>query len=180
METWKSCVGYENFYEVSDMGRVRSLQRPVRTPLGITTRGGVVLKKMIANTGYEVVNLTMGANSRKQEHVHRLVLTAFVGPCPAGLETCHDDGVRSNNVLTNLRWDTRKANHQDKRRHGTYQEGPKANNIKLTSEQVKEVFMSEKSQRQIAKEFGIGKTTVARIKRQKSWSCVTNEIKNQG
>jgi hypothetical protein len=180
METWKDCVGYESFYEVSDFGNVRSLKRPVRTKLGIAIRGGVVLKKIVASTGYEVVNFTTGANSRKQEHVHRLVLAAFIGPCPDGLEACHDDGVRTNNSLKNLRWDTRKANHQDKRRHGTYQEGPNANNIKLTVDQVKEVFLSQKSQRQISKEFGICKTTVARIKRQKNWGCVTNEIKDQG
>lgn len=178
METWKDCVGYESFYEVSDFGNVRSLKRPVRTKLGIAIRGGVVLKKIVASTGYEVVNLTTGPGKRKQEHVHRLVLLAFKGFPPEKMEACHDDGIRTNNKLSNLRWDTRKANHQDKRKHGTYQEGVKANNVKLSPDQVKTVFLSKKTQREIASDFGIGRSTVARIKNKESWKCVTNEIQN--
>ena len=102
MEIWKSCVGYESFYEVSNFGNVRSLKRPVKTSLGIALKGGINLKKIIASTGYEVVNLTTGAKKRKQEHVHRLVLRAFCGDPPPKMEACHSDGVRTNNVLTNL------------------------------------------------------------------------------
>jgi hypothetical protein len=147
----------------------------VLTKFGVTTRGGVELKKIVANTGYEVVNLTTGLRRRKQEHVHRLVLCAFLGSPPEKMEACHNDGVRTNNRLSNLRWDTRKANHQDKRKHGTYQEGTRANNAKLTVEQVKQVFFSKATRRQIAKEFGIGKTTVNRIKSGQSWRCLTDE-----
>ena len=178
METWKDCVGYESFYEVSDLGNVRSLQRPVRTMLGIAIRGGVVLKKIVASTGYEVVNLATGTGRKKQELVHRLVLLTFKGLPFEKMEACHDDGIKTNNKLSNLRWDTRKANHQDKRKHGTYQQGEKANNVKLTPDQVKAVFLSKDTQRKIAKDFGICKTTVARIKNKKTWECVTNEIQN--
>lgn len=51
--------------------------------------------------------------------VHRLVLTAFVGPCPEGMEGCHEDGDPSNNRATNLRWDTHKNNQLDMHKHGT-------------------------------------------------------------
>jgi len=52
--------------------------------------------------------------------VHRLVLTAFTGPCPTGLEACHfPDTNPSNNYLENLRWDTRSANQKDAVRSGT-------------------------------------------------------------
>ena len=51
--------------------------------------------------------------------LHRLVLTAFVGPCPEGMEACHNDGTRNNNHVDNLRWDTRTNNNLDKRKHGT-------------------------------------------------------------
>lgn len=50
--------------------------------------------------------------------VHRLVLEAFVGPCPSGCEGCHYDGNPANNIVSNLRWDTTKNNCLDKRRHG--------------------------------------------------------------
>lgn len=52
-------------------------------------------------------------------YVHRLVLEAFVGPCPFGMEGCHNDGDPTNNNLVNLRWDTHKNNEKDKIKHGT-------------------------------------------------------------
>lgn len=51
--------------------------------------------------------------------VHRLVLEAFRGTCPQGMEGCHNDGNRANCALDNLRWDTPMNNHADKIRHGT-------------------------------------------------------------
>lgn len=50
-------------------------------------------------------------------YVHDMVLAAFVGPKPAGLEVCHWNGIRGDNRLDNLRYDTRKANAQDRERH---------------------------------------------------------------
>lgn len=55
----------------------------------------------------------------KTQSVHRLIAEAFHGPCPPGLECCHNNGKRTDNRPENLRWDTRSANHLDKRRHGT-------------------------------------------------------------
>lgn len=57
--------------------------------------------------------------------VHRLVLEAFVGPCPEGMEGCHGDGDPTNNSLGNLRWDTATSNQLDKVRHGTHHNAAK-------------------------------------------------------
>lgn len=59
-------------------------------------------------------------NRPRTVRIHRLVLEAFVGPCPAGLEGCHGDGDASNNRLENLRWDTPSENNYDSVRHGTH------------------------------------------------------------
>lgn len=58
------------------------------------------------------VNLSRGNRTRPRK-VHRLVLEAFVGPCPIGMEGCHNDGVPEHNRLGNLRWDTHRENIQD-------------------------------------------------------------------
>src|SRR4051794_26778402 len=71
-------------------------------------------------------------------HVHRLVLEAFAGPCPGGLECCHNDGAPANNRRENLRWDTRKANVEDSRRHGTMRLGSRAR-AKLREDDVLEI-----------------------------------------
>lgn len=59
--------------------------------------------------------------NRKQTaaYVHIMILDAFVGPRPDGMQACHNDGNHENCTLSNLRWDTRSANALDKRRHGT-------------------------------------------------------------
>ncbi len=120
-EEWRPVVGWEGLYEVSDLGRVRSLDRMVSSGLGRTKlyRGRVLVGKIAPSTGYRVCTLTSGAGRRKYALIHRLVLEAFVGPCPEGMECCHGDGDRANASLTNLRWDTRSANTIDAVTHQT-------------------------------------------------------------
>lgn len=69
--------------------------------------------------------------------VHRLVLEAFVGPCPPGLEACHGPDRRpSNNNLVNLRWDTRSNNHRDRESHGNTVRGARNPRAKLKDEEI--------------------------------------------
>ncbi len=85
-------------------------------------------------SGYLRVSL-----SQKHLLVHRLVLEAFVGPCPKGMEACHGDGCRTNNFLSNLRWDTRAGNVRDTIQHGTYKRGEKQWQAKVTEELVRQI-----------------------------------------
>lgn len=115
-EVWKPIPGCEGEYEVSDQGRVRSLDRHVEGMLGM--RRGRVLKPQWAGPRgkqYRQVTLRDG----HQLKVHLLVLTVFAGPRPDGLQGCHTNGDKSDNRLINLRWDTPGANNRDKRAHGT-------------------------------------------------------------
>jgi hypothetical protein len=167
-ELWKECFGWENFYEVSAFGNIRSKRRPVPTRFGISTRGGIVLKKIVAKNGYECVNLT-GGGCRKQELVHRLVLLTFVGEPEQNQEACHNDGIRINNYLTNLRWDTIKNNHADKKKHGTWQAGEKNPFAKLTNEEAGKIRQSNDSLNKLAEKFGVSKNCISRIKCQKTY-----------
>lgn len=107
-ETWKPVVGHEGKYEVSDHGRVRSLGNRAR-----------ILKPFAHSAGYPTVALPGGYRRQVTTTIHRLVLTAFVGPRPEGCEGCHGDGNPMNNHLSNLRWDTVLANAADRTAHGT-------------------------------------------------------------
>jgi hypothetical protein len=109
-ENWLPVVGFEQFYEVSDQGRVRSL------------RYGKVLK---SSGRYPMLILTMGGVPAGR-YVHRLVLEAFVGPCPDGCECRHLDGNSRNNALSNLAWGTSGENKLDEVRHGTHPEASRA------------------------------------------------------
>lgn len=116
IEHWKPVVGFEGLYEVSDHGRVRSLDR--MTARGL--RKGQMMKPFALDTGHLRVRLSRDGRG-SGPLVHRLVLEAFVGPCPDGQEGCHSDGNPENNHVGNLRWATRSENQLDSVRHGTHQ-----------------------------------------------------------
>lgn len=106
VECWLPVPGFEDQYQVSDLGRVRSLR-------WATPR---VLRPGPSNYGHLSVVLGRG-NTRM---VHALVLLAFVGARPSGAECRHLDGNPANNRLDNLRWGTRTENILDAVRHGTW------------------------------------------------------------
>ena len=114
-ETWKPISGYEGCYEVSDLGRVRSLDRQSHG-----FRAGRMLKQNIGvGNGYLYVTLYRKPHKRRA-NVHTLVLEAFAGPRPDGMEACHNDGDRTNPRLSNLRWGTHSENIYDIVRHGNH------------------------------------------------------------
>ena len=87
-----------------------------------------------------LVSLSSNKTRRGQTaSVHILVLEAFVGPKPKGMEGCHYDGDFSNNKLENLRWDTHLANEADKKRHGTGNVGIRNPAAKLSEDDVREI-----------------------------------------
>lgn len=120
-EKWLPVPGYED-YEVSDQGRVRSLARSVRSRWGTPKAlKGRVLKQ--ATQGRYYVVTLYRASGPKSCLVHRLVLLAFIGPCPNGQEGLHFDDDPTNNRLDNLRWGTRSENARDCLRNGNHWRG---------------------------------------------------------
>lgn len=118
LEEWCPVIGEEGRYEVSSHGRVRSLTRFVPGRQGVVQ--GRVLKPRPTPTGYLRVGI-----ARRDRYIHHLVLEAFVGPCPDGMECCHNNGDRGDNRPSNLRWDTRLGNCQDIIAQGTHSQSQK-------------------------------------------------------
>jgi hypothetical protein len=102
---WRAVVGWEGVYEVSSRGEVRSAAR--------------VLRGWINGGGYPTVSLCLPGR-RQNIGVHILVLEAFIGPRPGGLQACHADDVKTNNAVENLRWDTPSANTYDRIANGLH------------------------------------------------------------
>ena len=119
-ERWLPIPGYEGYYEVSDYGRVRSVDRIIhsskRNPFRLR---GAMMTPTTRPDGYAVVPLSK-SGSRQMARVNMLVLEAFVGPRPGTSHACHNDGNSTNNSLTNLRWDTVAENNRDLVRHGVH------------------------------------------------------------
>jgi hypothetical protein len=114
-ETWRAVPGWESTHIVSDLGRVATLDR---VDAAGRRRRGRILKPIVQNkTGHLKVSL-QHLFRREPISVHRLVLFAFVGPCPPGMQACHENDVAGDNRLVNLRWDTPAANVADAYRNG--------------------------------------------------------------
>lgn len=127
-ERWLPVPGYEGYYEVSDHGRVRSLDRWIETvnrwggPHRYFKPGRVLREKRKKNPlhAYAVVDLSVKSKIDTRL-VHRLVLEAFIGPCPDGMEACHGPRGLFDNSLNNLQWGTFSQNAYDRVRDGNHE-----------------------------------------------------------
>jgi len=114
---------------------------------------------------------------RKRKYVHRLVLEAFIGPCPFRFVGCHNDGKPENNNLENLRWDSRKGNLQDMVIHGTNTFGERNKHAKLTDKKVNSIRSeyrenSKVTQSELAKTYGVSRETIGNIINERSWTHI--------
>lgn len=149
-ETWLAVPEHESRYEVSDLGRVRSLRFRGRD------------RTEIINTcpnwsGYIVVSL-----DRKQYRLHLVVLRAFIGPCPFGMEGCHGDNNKSNNRLDNLRWDTKQGNMTDRRSY-VGEDNPRAKITNIQKLEIIELVKAGAHKKYVADIFGLSHTRVNQI-----------------
>lgn len=174
-EVWKSIKGYEGFYKVSNLGKVRSLTRVVSDGRRYK---GKLLKFGRTFDGYLRLELADKFGKSKMHSVHRLVAKAFLTNTDQKPQVNHIDGVKSNNVISNLEWCTAFENTQhacDTKLRESYigETNPKA---KLTAIQVKEIkrLLTEKklSQTQIAKLFGVSRSAISLIKIGKNWNHI--------
>lgn len=120
-EEWVPVVGHEGLYEVSDQGRIRSMDKVVTTRTNITRNlRGRVLSPVRDETGRERILLTSPAG-RKTHLLSRLVLKSFIGDAPEGKPLAlHNDGNAGDSSLGNLRWGNHKENSEDSLKHGTH------------------------------------------------------------
>jgi hypothetical protein len=116
-EEWRDVPQFEGMYAVSSRGRVRSLPR--HSGARPSPVGERLLKLSPGPTGYLRVILRR-ENRSFTVKVHHLVLMAFVGPRPDGMEGLHGNGDELDNRLENLRWGTKSENMRDQVRHGTH------------------------------------------------------------
>jgi hypothetical protein len=149
-----------------------------RMPSGKSGPWHVLRPYKLKKTGYLAVDLMID-HIRRGRLVHRLVLEAFKGPCPPGMEARHLDGSRDNNRADNLEWATHAVNIADKVRHGTSQVGEKHGQSKLKDEDIIEMFRLSRSGltlKEITAIFRVSIASVSNILRRKVWSHVRIEL----
>jgi hypothetical protein len=172
MSEWRDIPGYEGLYQASTDGQVRSLWFKNRA----TDRARsvpLVLKAKINIHGYRVVVLR-----GREIKIGIAVLLAFVGPRPQKHQLAHNNGVSTDDRLTNLRWATAESNAADKVKHGTDARGERNKNAKLTATDVREIracWLTIANGRQLAREFGVAESAISGIVHRRTWQHVGNE-----
>tara|TARA_R110000822_G_scaffold105842_1_gene233780 strand:+ start:206 stop:688 length:483 start_codon:yes stop_codon:yes gene_type:complete len=160
MEEWRDVVGFEGFYQVSNFGNIKNTKTKLIKKIQLNVR---LNRPQICLSKFDKVTTV---------YPHKLVMEAFVGKRPVGMECCHADGDPWNNNLSNLRWDTRINNSQDKFKHGTQKLGENHPMSKLTIEKVLKIRQDNRVHRLIAFEYGVSQSVISQIKSKKSWAHI--------
>lgn len=144
-------------------------------------RGNLCEWKRISGTitkaGYVRTMLSTDENGMRMFMVHCLILEAFISPRPSGMECCHRDDIKTNNVLSNLRWDTAKENQQDRVRNGlkTSHLGILNGRATVTEEivrQVRQRIAEGVAGARVRDEFNLTENTFQKIKHRVTWKHI--------
>lgn len=128
-EEWRDAVGFEGFYQVSNLGQIRRLRHDKKK----RTAPFRLLRPGYARGNYRKVTLSV-FQAHTTKMVHQLVTAAFIGPCPDGKFPNHIDFVRYNNRSSNLEYLTRKENAQHS--IGNYRRGESNGNSRARRRHV--------------------------------------------
>lgn len=172
MEIWKD---YNEQYEVSSLGQVRSKPKKVRSTYGgYYLKEGRILKQNDNGQGYLQVQLCHnGVN--KTERVHRLVALTFIENPHKLPKVNHKDCNKRNNAVANLEWCTQSENVEHASKSGLMIKGKTATNAVLTDDSVRDIKHLIKegfTNREIADLFGIHPGTVNCIRTGRNWSHI--------
>lgn len=168
-ERWRPIIGYEGYYEVSDMGNVRS----IKVRFFRTKKYPYLINRQLDQHGYEKVCMSI-KSKRRYRFIHQLVLESF-GVQKTGDQVRHLNGIRHDNRLKNLKWGNAKQNAADRHSHGKTAWGSRNFFAKLTEHQVmkiKKLLAKGHPQVAIAKRFEISQSSVSLIHVNKSWKHV--------
>lgn len=169
IETWLPVAGYAGFYEVSNLGDVRSLARQ-------TTRGKL-LKPQLSSKGYRQVGLSKYGKVRIYR-VSGLVLAAFKGSRPAGMQACHGPRGKLDDAADNLYWGTPQRNQgTDRVRDGSSNQGERSVRAKLTGAIVADArnrYRSGVTQAVLCQEYGVTSGAMSNAIHGRTWACITD------
>ena len=153
-ETWAYVPGYSRLYAVSDLGRALSFKRKAPRILALCPE----------SDGYIVVSFSKGRRPRSFR-LHRVVARCFLSPAPSDRQINHKNGNKQDNRASNLEWVTARENVIHSHRTGLTSIGERHHMATLSFDQVKKIRQASGSYSVLAREYGVGKSTVARIKK---------------
>jgi len=186
-EIWKDVSGYEDYYQVSNLGRAKSKDRLVPNwPKGIRPIKGRILKCAL-NKRYFRVDLKKPDTKRKNALLHRLIAVEFIPNPNKKPYINHKDGNPSNNNINNLEWCTHKENMIHAYKTGLMvplknEKGEKCANSKLKNYQVLEIkqrILDGESDLNIAKNYSVTYGAINGIRKGKTWTPLELSLTHQ-
>lgn len=174
-EIWKDVLGYEGLYQVSNIGRIKSMARYIVCGHGGRNKRETILKNQTHPQGYPQIELNVGGKFRLIK-IHRLVAESFL-PNPNGLLVVnHINGIKEDNRVENIEWCTHQHNiiHAVKTGLRKVGRGEKSGNVKLKESDIPQIraLVKTNSQRNVAKMFGVTQGTVQSILKGKTWNHI--------
>lgn len=175
-EIFKDIKGYEGLYQISNIGRVKSLPKPKRNRSGKWTTSEKILKPSINFEGYTTSALIKNGIA-KTKTLHRLVAKAFIPNPENKLTVNHINGIRNDNRVENLEWNTQSENVSHAFRIGMKtQIGSKCPRAILNEKQVLEIRSKFKkriyTRVMLGKEYGVSEHTIKKVLNKNNWSHI--------
>lgn len=152
------------------------------TSLGRIKKNGLPLDTGKTYDGYPRISLKKNGKWHSRT-VHVLVAEAFFGPRPVGYDVCHSDGIKTNNHISNLRYDTRKSNIADTYRHGNGPLGKRNGLAKLNEIDVLNIRKLRKNGATVtslAKTYGVCKSNISQITKRQTWAWLKKPRSREG
>lgn len=178
-EIWKDVHGYEGYYQVSNFGRIRSLDRDVvhRKTGGIKLMNGRFIKSSVKKNGYMNIILSKEGVT-KNHHPHRLVAQSFIPNPENKPHVNHKDGNKTNNYVENLEWVTRSENMIHASKTGLAKSGENHYKSKLTIDQIREILFSTEKPIVLCRKLNIGYRHFREIKTERKWKNIVKNLLN--
>ena len=177
-EVWKDIEEFQNFYQISNLGRVKRKRRYVKNNI---QRGSRMIDERISSPqdngrGYKQIYVSIN-NKRIMLYVHRLVASYFIENPNKKLEVNHLDGNKSNNNVNNLEWVSRLENQQHAVANNLIPKGNEIWNCKLSQEKVIAIrrlfsMKNNTTQAYVCKKLNISAAQMSRIINKSRWTYV--------
>jgi len=168
-EIWRDVKEHIGTYQVSNFGRVKSLDKIVKNKNGYREKKGKLLKPVLYH-GYEKVCLI-----RKSTFVHRIVANSFlIKPTGKNIVVNHKNGIKTDNRIENLEWCTQSENVKHSYRNGLQK--PLSSKLKKLDDCQVLTALTLKKQRLIARHYNVSQSVIQKIFYGETYKCITNGL----
>lgn len=178
-EEWRDIQGWDGFYQVSNLGRIKSFKRDYNER-GIKAKMKTIIRRQ-SNTTHKYLKVALIIKGATYTHkVHRLVAMAFIPNPDNKPHINHKNSIKTDNRAVNLEWVTLQENNRHACDTEFARSGVQNIKSKLTTPKVKEIYLSDEYNGELAKKHNVSITCIAKIKRGETYKEVTKGLlKNQ-